>query len=241
MIVLIHNAGGNRTFMEKQARYFQQLGYRILNVDLPGHGNSNNHHMTYSIDNFAHYIIALLKNENINAAAFVGLNYGANVAIQIANFCPELVSHLVVMDPPILMEQWVTDLVRNHIQELRDPNIENFAENLVNGIGVFMNSADKEIAISAFNNISKETLALVYEDLLVWDKDSIYKLSNCHMPMLHIQSQDPFCSEISIKTICPQVITARVVGAGHWVTIEAADQVNAMIERFMDISLGQYR
>ena len=41
-----------------------------------------------------------------------------------------------------------------------------------------------------------------------------------------------------VKQLCPQLVIAKTLLAGHFNTIEVADQVNAMIERFVAVGLG---
>jgi hypothetical protein len=38
-----------------------------------------------------------------------------------------------------------------------------------------------------------------------------------------------------LKQLCPQLVIAKTMLAGHFNTIEVADQVNAMIERFLAV------
>ena len=40
-----------------------------------------------------------------------------------------------------------------------------------------------------------------------------------------------------LRELCPQVVTAKTLLAGHFNTIEVAEQVNAMIERFLAVGL----
>ena len=41
-----------------------------------------------------------------------------------------------------------------------------------------------------------------------------------------------------LKQLSPQLVTTKALLAGHFNTIEVADQVNAMIERFLAVGLG---
>jgi hypothetical protein len=40
-----------------------------------------------------------------------------------------------------------------------------------------------------------------------------------------------------LRELCPQLVTAKTLLAGHFNTLEVADQVNAMIERFLSVGL----
>jgi hypothetical protein len=42
-----------------------------------------------------------------------------------------------------------------------------------------------------------------------------------------------------LQELCPQLIVAKTMLAGHFNTIEVADQVNAMLDRFLAVGLGR--
>lgn len=232
--ILIHNAGGNHQFMNDQLEYLSHMA-QVLSVDLRGHGESDKPEQSYTVENFAEDIIYLCQAHDIKKAVVIGLNYGANVAIELANIST-LVSHLVLIDPPILMEPWVTQLVQEHIDDLNKPTLEKFAETLVEAVFFNTNQNNKQIAIAAFETTAKAALASTYENLLKWDKESIKKLEYCTMPILYIQSSEPFCTEEALRKHCPHLMTGKVVGSGHWATLETPDQVNSMIKRFLEVT-----
>jgi pimeloyl-ACP methyl ester carboxylesterase len=148
---------------------------------------------------------------------------------------PSLVSELVLIDPPILMEPWVKELIQNHINELQNPNIKFFSQQLVESVVINAAKEDKLMAIRAFDTTLRSALISTYQDLLKWDEKSCHRLRQCHMPVLSIQSSHPFCSESSLRNLCPHLISGKVVKSGPWATLEAPIQVNAMIDRFLNL------
>ena len=139
--------------------------------------------------------MGLYQELEFENAIVVGLNFGAAVAIELANVKPQFVSHLVLIDPPILMEPWVEHLIKDHVLELKDPQSLNFSEELVELVLPHGSIENKEMAINAYNVNSKAALISTYENLLNWDKTSSVKLKKCSIPVLNVQSKSPFCSE----------------------------------------------
>lgn len=231
IFILIHNAGGNHRFMDNQFHYYSQQG-KVVSVDLRGHGGSDKPEQSYTVEGFAEDILHISKELSISKAVVIGLNYGAAVTIELANMVPELVSQCVVIDPPILMESWVEQLVKDHIDELKDPHLQNYAENLVDSVLANGSHENKLMAIDAFNTVSKKALISTYENLIEWDKISSPKIQKCKMPVLNIQSSHPFCREKTLLTLCPHLVSGKVVNSGPWATLEVPEQVNAMIDRF---------
>ena len=116
--VFIHNAGGSHQFVKPQFQYFSQFG-RVLSMDLRGHGSSDKPAQSYTTRGYADDITYLCQRQGISKAVFVGLNYGANVAIELTT-TSSLVSHLVLIDPPIFLktETIQTKAIENHIHDL---------------------------------------------------------------------------------------------------------------------------
>lgn len=233
-IVFIHNAGGNNNFTRKQAEYFAKLGHHVINIDLPGHGESKPSPRGYDVTLLAEDVTSLCKECSMNAVSVVGLNYGGIIGAEMAYGEPNLISDLILLDPPILMEDWVQQSIRKHIEELVNESTENFAENLVQEVTTRASQEDKNLAVKSFDKISKNILASIYTNLLAWDSDSSTKLKKIKCPMLHIQSQHPFCPEETLKNICPQIITTQIPDSGHWMTMDAPDQVSVLIKDFLE-------
>ncbi|MGI3903133.1 MAG: alpha/beta fold hydrolase [Janthinobacterium lividum] len=63
----------------------------------------------------------------------------------------------------------------------------------------------------------------------------------CKIPMAYISADVPLVAVTRdlerLRDYCPQLVEAKTLLAGHFNTIEVADQVNAMIERFLAVAL----
>ena len=57
------------------------------------------------------------------------------------------------------------------------------------------------------------------------------------MPALFINAALPRPELTRFRELCAHLLTAQTAGAGHFNMLEVPDQVNAMIERFLTISL----
>jgi hypothetical protein len=65
----------------------------------------------------------------------------------------------------------------------------------------------------------------------------------CKIPMAYISADVPLVNMARdldrLQQLCPQLVVAKTLLAGHFNTIEVADQVNAMINRFLAVGLGK--
>ena len=59
----------------------------------------------------------------------------------------------------------------------------------------------------------------------------------CRVPALYIDAGTPNTDLDHLADLCPQLMTGRTVGSGHFNQLVVPEQVNAMIERFLDLVL----
>jgi hypothetical protein len=75
--------------------------------------------------------------------------------------------------------------------------------------------------------------------------DPVPAAKACKIPMAYISADVPLVNLARdldrLQELCPQLVIAKTMLAGHFNTIEVADQVNAMIERFLAVGLGRTR
>ena len=231
--LLLHNAGGNLHFMNYQFQHLSKKG-RVINIDLRGHGESDKPNSNYRMSLYAEDIIALCNALTIKEVTVIGLNYGGVLGIELANN-HNFVSELILIDPPMLMESWLQHLILKHIGELQDPSINFFSQKLVDSVMIKATEEDKVMAIKAFDSTLKPALISTSKDLLEWDLSSKDKIQKCDFPVLNIQSSQPFCSEESLRKVCKQLVCGKVVNSGPWASLEVPNQVNSMIDRFLNI------
>ena len=72
-----------------------------------------------------------------------------------------------------------------------------------------------------------------------WSCDLAGAAAACKVPALYIQAAAPRPELELLGELCPQLVIGRTVGAGHFNMLEVPDQVNAMIERFLAVSLAR--
>lgn len=85
------------------ARALAEQGYRVVLLDLLGHGRSDKptHAAMYRIDSYASQVMALLDELGAEKAVLGGISLGANVSLFAAAYNPERVRALV-LEMPVL-------------------------------------------------------------------------------------------------------------------------------------------
>jgi 2-succinyl-6-hydroxy-2,4-cyclohexadiene-1-carboxylate synthase len=93
-IIFLHFSGANLMMWQRIVPYFQER-YRLILVDLRGHGKSDRPESGYHIDEMADDILGVMQYLDIAQEHIVGSSLGAEVGLSLAANHPEKVRSLV--------------------------------------------------------------------------------------------------------------------------------------------------
>ena len=93
-IVFLHYSGANLMMWPRVLPYFQDR-YRLILVDLRGHGKSDKPETGYQIDVMARDILGVMQHLNLERAHIIGSSLGAEVGLSLAANYPDRVISLV--------------------------------------------------------------------------------------------------------------------------------------------------
>ncbi|MFD2470710.1 alpha/beta fold hydrolase [Amycolatopsis silviterrae] len=101
VVVLMHGIMFTRRMHAPLARRLARAGFRVVTLDLLGHGDSDRPTQSwrYSMPAFGEQAVALLDHLEIPDAVVGGTSLGANVALEVAVAAPSRVRGLVVEMP----------------------------------------------------------------------------------------------------------------------------------------------
>lgn len=120
-ILQIHGWACDATFWRLQTPEFVKEQYRVIAVDLPGHGQSEApRNVDYSIERFAGAVTAVIKHAAVDKAVVIGHSMGVPVAVKVLQDNPAVVQSVVAVDGPIwkfqrtTVPQWLRNMQRDY-------------------------------------------------------------------------------------------------------------------------------
>ena len=107
-IVLVHGLLMDGSMFQKVAPALAERGHRVIVLDLPGHGASDQPHdmLNYSMTAYGRDVVALLDHLGLQSAVIGGTSLGANVGLEVAVAAPQRVRALVLEMP--VLEKGIT-------------------------------------------------------------------------------------------------------------------------------------
>lgn len=233
--ILIHNACGNHHFFTHQMDALSKHG-TVYAIDMPGHGHSLAKKNTYSTLDFANLIAGIIKKLNLKNIYLLGLNNGANVSLELSLNKNVDIKQLLLIAPLLFLDENFVAEVNHLITHFQSPNMDTLIENLGKNF-IKTDEKNKKIAREAFQTVSKPVAISICRDLLEWSKNSKAKLLHLFVSTLIILTDD-HCPYAPLVGLNPFISVAKVVGSKCWATLEVPEQINAMIERTIELTPG---
>jgi sigma-B regulation protein RsbQ len=243
-LIFIHGWNLNMRYWDEQVKYFKP-NYRILNIDLAGHGNSGRDRTNWTVESLARDITNIMEKESINKAILIGHSMGGAVALQVWENVPDKVIQIVGVDCFKNVEFELTDEFKNgfrdhlskfkrNYSEMADEyarqNIRSKDRTIINRIVRDYRNADPKIALAVYRNVVNKSPV---------EKEKIQRLP---FQLFIIGSDYTPINENALSKYAKlgyEVIP--VYGAGHFPMVEQPRQMNAALDTVFRKVRDRYR
>jgi pimeloyl-ACP methyl ester carboxylesterase len=235
-MLLVHGWSCDHTHFAPQAEHFSKR-HRVISVDLRGHGASDTPDQEYTMAGFADDLAFLCEQIGVDRPVVVGHSMGGVIAFEMAARHPDIVGAAVAIDAPLVPPAVLTGMLSGFVEDLKSPAYQDATRGFVNNV-LFLPTDDVErkarIAdqmAGAHQHVMASAMACIVSC------DTAASAAGCQAPALVINAAAPLPDLDRLLELCPQIMIGQTVGAGHFNHLEVPDQVNAMIDRFMQVSL----
>jgi pimeloyl-ACP methyl ester carboxylesterase len=232
-LLFIHGVFQDRSYFVRQQTHFS--GRRqVVTLDLRGHGDSSPT-PEVTIEDFAADVIAVADDVGLESVIVCGQSMGGAVALKVALARPELVRGVAMLDgavlfpapvrqaglsnllPALATEHWMDALRGYFVNRILDPQDP---PELTARVMADLGRARPEFARTFFASL----FASDYAD----------DLKNARCPLLYVHARTPSDLE-RLAELRPDALVGQVVGSGHFLMLTVPDQVDAMLDRFLEV------
>lgn len=213
--------------------------HRCVAIDMRGHGSSSVPHDAYSTADFMADIDAVIDELGLDRPILVGHSFGGSVSLAYAAEHPDRVRALVMLDSGIRSSATKSADLNPFYDALRVATPDEYRK-IVEAFclsRLFDLSVDDLDVAQAISAQMAKVPAHVFLSMAttVTSFDSAASARACIVPSLIIQSCQSFVDPASLASLGDNWYDSKVVGAGHFIQVLAPDQVNPMIERFLQL------
>jgi len=97
-VLMVHGWMGSSKSLDNMATILSNSGYRVINVDLPGFGESPKPGLTYSMKDYVGLIEDLIKDLDLRRPDYIGHSFGGKIGLFLAASNPLAINKLVLID-----------------------------------------------------------------------------------------------------------------------------------------------
>jgi amino acid adenylation domain-containing protein len=217
-LVFVHGLGCNRTYWDKQVKYFS-ANHQVVTIDLPGHGDSGLNRDQWTIKAFGKDVVSVIEHLGLNSIILIGHSMGGPVIIEAASYLEkQLIGsigvdtfHNLLMKPMTQQEvESVCERIKNYgkdsLQYILDPKLKEYIETC-------RESLTPEIRDEAFKDM------VVYMQTMN---------TNFHYPFILINSSQWLPTNIHSAKKC-NVEVRLMDKVGHFCMMEDSETFNTLL------------
>lgn len=228
-LILVHGWTCSADFWKESINAFPE--YRVIAVDLPGHGKSDKPKTDYTMEYFAKSIAAVMKEAKVEKAVLAGHSMGTPVIRQFYRLYPDKTLGLIIVDGSLRsgtkeeMEQLTIPLRTNYKE-----NAEKFVdgmlrpirdEKLKREIRSAMLAVPDYVGLSAMEGMADEK---------IWTNDKI------NVPVLAILAESPWWKSDTkefYQSIAPDLDFQMWKGVSHFLMLDKPREFNQEVKEFI--------
>jgi pimeloyl-ACP methyl ester carboxylesterase len=235
-LLFVHGWTCDHTFFAPQFEHFGRA-HRVIAVDLRGHGASDKPEQEYTMAALADDVRWLCEQLDVQKPIVIGHSMGGLIALVLAARYPDLPAAIVTLDSLIVPTAEVREMVPALVAALHGPAFCEVQRQFVSEM-LFLptdDAARKARILDTMSSAPQHVMASAFEHLCTCD--TVAATAACKVPFLALYATAVVSDLAQLRALCPHVITGQTVGAGHFHQLEAPEQINAMIERFLATAL----
>jgi pimeloyl-ACP methyl ester carboxylesterase len=246
-LVLVNGWTGDHGIFTPQIIHFART-HRVVAINLRGHGASDAPEQEYTIAGFADDIAWQCAQLRLKKPLIIGHSLGGVVTLELCGRYPDLASGMMMIDSIVMAPPNMRDAPTVHrlLDGIGGPNY--LAVSRANAWEIGCDYDDPVRRKAIYNKYilppcEKTPRHVAYSTIRnsMLNYDPVPAAEACKIPMAYISADVPLVNMVRdldhLQRLCPQLTISKTLLAGHFNTIEVADQVNAMIERFLAVGL----
>lgn len=228
-VVLVHSLAGNSTHWSKQLEHLRRT-HRAVALDLRGHGRSERpSNGDYTIAALAGDVAAVADTLGLEKFVLVGHSMGGGVALAYAGAHPDRVAGLVLVDPIGDAKQIPPAEAKAYLAGF-ESNYDSTSQGYWTSIAGPDSVIQKRL-LADLKATPREAVVQVLRDVMQFDPHPA--LARYQGPTLSIVTPQNDMA-MSLHRLGKGRPHRIVTGTGHWIQLDKPDELNRMLDEFLE-------
>lgn len=211
-IIILHGWKLQGAVYQNLVDILRRNEYIVYSWDMPGFGSEHLPFESYTLSDYANFIVQKMEKEHIVKAIFIGHSFGGRVALQISQTYPERIAKIILTGVPVVRNTSFLKKVQFFVAKLGSRFFSVFPKHIQ---GFFRKILYRIIGEHDYYNAG--SLKKVFQNVV--SIDLVPFLKNAKSPIVCIWGTKdtfvPVSMMTAIKKIRPDVVTEKLSGLGH--------------------------
>jgi len=239
VLLFIHGWCINGSYWKNQVDAFQDR-YRVITVDLAGHGDSKVNRTDWSFDRYADDIVDIVKFLDLKNVVLIGHSMAGSIITRVANKEPDRIAGVIGVDNfkdlsapldsnQLSQTEQLMDLLR---KDYRNTAVE------ISRATLFSPTTDSSVVARVLNDVananSQASIASIESVMNEYQYERKF-LKGLKIPLYLINSDVSPTNVDSLERYCgDSVIVKLVAGTGHYPMIEKPAEFNNRLHEILN-------
>lgn len=228
-IVFVHCWTCNSEFWREQVGAFPQ--YRVIALDLPGHGESDKPNIEYTIEHFARSVEAVMDDAGVKKAVLVGHSMGTPVTRRFYELYPKKTIGIVVVDG--LLTRMGT---REEVDKYFRPIFTNYGTAAPAFIDEMLQPAYASVRPFIRSSMLATEERVGVSAMKSYVEDSFAQHGTIKVPVLAVMAPSPHWPkdlDAQYRAVAPDIDFQMWTGVSHFLQLERPKEFNGQLKMFI--------
>lgn len=227
-LIFVHGWSCDKSYWRNQAEFFSG-NYKVVAIDLAGHGNSGLNRKDYTMELFGEDVASVVNHLGLDKVILIGHSMGGSVVLEAAKKLGDKVIGIIGVDTyQSFVDDWTSEQKDGFLKSFQDNFVlttQGFVRSmfpkdadtlLVKKVADDMSSAPPQVAVSAMRNL------FYYNPLPSLEKLNLPLVSiNCDMYPVSIDENKKYVKDYEVKFM---------KGVGHFLMLERPGEFNSLLK-----------
>jgi pimeloyl-ACP methyl ester carboxylesterase len=226
-LFFVHGWSCDKSYWKDQVSYFSKY-YKVVTVDLAGHGESGLERKDYKVELFGEDVASVVNHLKLSKVILIGHSMGGSVILEAARKLTGKVIGLIGVDTyQSFKDDWTSEQKEGFLKPIKENFVaasQGFVRSmfpkdadtlLVKKVVEDMSAAPPNVAVSAMRNL------FYYDPVPTLEKIKLPIVSiNCDMYPVSVEENKNFVKDYEVKLM---------KGVGHFLMMEKPEEFNELL------------
>lgn len=231
-LIFVHGWSCNKSYWNDQVKTFSSK-YKIVTIDLGGHGESGKNRKDFTPKSFGDDIAAVVNKLNLKKEIMIGHSMGGADIIEAAVLLKGKIIGLIGADT-------FQDLTQTMSKEQAEQFLKPFRENFTQAASGFVKSmfaatSDTTLVKKIVKDISSASPDIAINTLLnLFTYNAVPSLKKINLPIISINN-DRYAVQIKENSKYVKSFKVKIMkGVGHFIMLEGPAKFNQLLQESID-------